>query len=425
MSTQPVLTITNATLRPGTAARLGVTGPVDVEIADGRVTAIRSSGASTGGSAGPDNTAYDAAGGLLTESFVNGHLHLCKVNTLDLVGDAALAHYHGAGMGGAITAIELASAVKRSYRADLLLPGIRRALERAVAYGVTHIRAFADVDTAARQEGIRAVMAARDEFASRVTVQAVAFPQDGVLRDPGAEAEVRTALEEGADVVGGIPWIEYTQADMAEHVTRMMDLAVEFDRDVSMLVDDAGDPSLRTLEELATQTIARGWEGRVTAQHARAMALYPDPALRRLAALLLRARIGVVSDPHTGPLHARVRDLRAAGVPVALGQDDIADAYYPFGRNNLLEVGFLAAHLLWMTGAADLEAIYDMITVEAARVLGIPDFELAVGHEANLVLHRATSVRQALAEHEPPRLVVKAGVAVCGDATGAASPMLH
>ena len=78
------------------------------------------------------------------------------------------------------------------------------------------------------------------------------------------------------------------------------------------------------------------------------MALYPEPYYRKIGALLKKARVGVVSDPQTGPLHARVRDLYRAGIDVALGQDDIADAYYPFGRNNMLEVAFLAAHLLWM-----------------------------------------------------------------------------
>ncbi len=408
----PAILIRDARLRASTAARFGIDPAihVDIVIRDGRYESIAPAGAETVGAA-VDRT-VDAAGGLVTESFVNGHLHLCKVNTLPLVGDAALAAYHGAGMGGAMTAIELAANVKKLYRTDRLLPGIRRALGRGVEYGMTHVRAFADTDTTAKQEGIRAVMAARDEFAGRMAVQAVAFPQDGVVRDPGAADQVRQALNDGADVVGGIPWIEFTDAGMREHIVAMMDLAVEFDRDVSMLVDDAGDATLRTLETLATETLARGWEGRVTAQHARAMALYPDPSFLRLSALLRQARIGVVSDPHTGPLHARVRELRDHGVPVGLGQDDIADAYYPFGRNNMLEVGFLAAHLLWMTSGPDLEAIYDMITVDAARVLGIADFEIAVGHRANCVVHRYPTVRETLAEHERPRLVVYHGAAV-------------
>ncbi len=123
---------------------------------------------------------------------------------------------------------------------------------------------------------------------------------------------------------------------------------------------------------MAVETIRRGWQGRSLAHHARAMALYPTPYFQKVAALLKQARMGVVSDPHTGPLHARVRELLAENVLVCLGQDDISDAYYPFGRNNMLEVAFLASHLLWMTTAAEMETLYDMVTTRAAQAMGLP-----------------------------------------------------
>ena len=176
-----------------------------------------------------------------------------------------------------------------------------------------------------------------------------------------------------------------------------------------MLLDDAGDAGLRTVEMLAKKTIKEGWEGRVTVQHARAMSLYPEPYYRKIEHLLKVARIGLVSDPQTGPLYARVKDLYAAGVSVALGQDDIADAYYPFGRNNMLEIAFLAAHLMWMTTFDDMKILYDLVTTNAAKALGIADFALAEGNPANLVVVDAASEWEAIWNHEAPKLVVKAG----------------
>jgi cytosine deaminase len=237
----------------------------------------------------------------------------------------------------------------------------------------------------------------------------VAFPQDGVVRDPGAEDYVRQAMDMGADVVGGIPWIEYTDADAQKHIDRMFALAKRYNKGVSMLVDDAGDPGLRTLEKLILKTIEIGWEGRVTAQHARAMALYPEPYYRKIEALLKKARVGVVSDPQTGPLHARVRDLYNAGVGIALGQDDIADAYYPFGRNNMLEVAFLAAHLMWMITVPDMEILYDLITTRAAQAMGVKEFGLKEGNKADLVVLNAESVWEAIWSHEAPLHVIKGG----------------
>ena len=391
------LLIRNARLRRGGAAL------VDIAVADGRIVAI---GENLGAAARDE---IDAEGGLVSESFVNPHLHLCKVWTLPMMTEAALAAYQGAGMGKALQAIDLASAIKAKYDAAWIVPNARRAVALAALHGVLHVRAFADVDSKARLEGVKALIAVRDEFRGVVDVQVVAFAQDGLIREPGADRLMEEAMELGADVVGGIPWIEFTDDDARKHVAFCFDLAARHDADVSMLLDDAGDAGLRTLEMMAAEALRRGWGGRALAHHCRAMALYPSPYLQRLSALLRQAQVSVVSDPHTGPLHARVRDLLDEGINVCLGQDDISDAYYPFGRNNMLEVAFLAAHLLWMTGRDDLERLYDMATVAPAKAINLVDHRLAVGAEANLVALGERDVVEALRFHAPPRHVVSHG----------------
>ena len=376
---------------------------LDIGIKDGRIVKIGENLNDTG------NRLIDAAGKLVTESFVNGHLHLCKVYTLTKVGEKALTSYQSGSMGKAMTAIELASKVKEQYDESWIIKNVRKAIKLAIKYGNTHIRAFADTDTKAKLEGVKALIKAREEFKDAVEIQVVAFPQDGVVRDPGAENYIREAMELGADVVGGIPWIEYTDEDSQKHIDLMFNLAKKYNKDVSMLIDDAGDPGLRTLEMLAVKTIKEGWEGRVMVHHARAMQLYPEPYFRKIVALLKRAKIGVVSDPQTGPLHARVRDLYDEGVGIALGQDDIADAYYPFGRNNMLEVAFLTAHLLWMTTFEEMEILYDLITTKAAQAMAIKDFELKKGNKANLVVLNAENIWEAFTNHEAPCHVIKDG----------------
>ncbi len=376
----------------------------DIGIGDGAIRKIGPS-ASLRGDAGEimerGATVVQAGGNLLTESFANPHLHLDKVYTLEMQDSAALLAYHGGTMGAAMTAIEQAARVKEKYDAGWIKDNVRRALALAARFGNTHIRAFADVDSKARLIGV------------------VAFPQDGVVRDPGTADLVRQAMDLGADVVGGIPWIELTEADEQRHIDEMLEIACVYNADVSMLVDDAGDPGLRTLEKLAVKAIEIGWEGRCLAHHARAMSLYPEPYFRKVVALLKKAGMGVVSDPHTGPLHAPVRELLDEGALVALGQDDVADAYYPFGRNNLLEVGFLAAHLLWMTTFEEMEKIYDMITVDAARAMNVERFGIEVDNPAHLVVLNAKSVYEALWHHEQPRTVISHGKVVNREALAA------
>jgi cytosine deaminase len=388
--------------RPGVAADIAVSG--------GRIAAI---GERLAGRAG---TEIDARGGLVTESFVNPHLHLCKVWTAAMMDELAMQAYHGDAMSHAASAIDLAARVKERYDESWIAPNARRAVALAALHGNLHIRALADVDSKARLEGVKALVRVREEFRGVVELQVVAFAQDGIVREPGAAGLLREAMALGADVVGGIPWIEATDADKAAHVRVCFDLAREFDKDVSMLLDDAGDARLRTLELMAREAIARGWEGRALAHHCRAMALYDEAYLAELLPLLKRAQVAVVTDPHTGPLHARVGALLEAGITVCLGQDDISDAYYPFGRNNLLEVAFLASHLLWMTGRADLGRLYDMITVDAARAMNVGDFGLEVGRPAHLVVLDAPDVLEALRWHAPPAHVISHGRPVDGAA---------
>jgi cytosine deaminase len=375
---------------------------VDVAIEKGLIRRI-------GRAATRGATVIDAGGNLVTESFVNAHLHLCKVYTLTMMDSAALQSYHGQGMGAAMTAIELAARIKERYEEGWVLRNARQCLKMAALNGNTHIRAFADVDSKAGLVGLKALLRARDDFKGIVDVQVVAFPQDGVVREPGTAKLIRKAMDLGADVVGGIPWIEYTDADEQTHIDEMVKIAREYDRDISMLVDDAGDAGLRTLEMLAVKILETGRTGRALAHHARAMALYPEPYFRKVSALLKKAGMGVVSDPHTGPLHARVKDLLQHGNLVCLGQDDCCDAYYPFGQCSMLEVGFLAAHLLWMTTFPKMETIYDMITVNAARCINLEGFELRVGGPAHLVVLDAKSVHEALWYHRPPLHVVSHG----------------
>ncbi|MDI6769599.1 MAG: cytosine deaminase, partial [Anaerolineales bacterium] len=122
----------------------------------------------------------DAKGMLVSESFVNPHLHLCKVYTLQMMDEKALLDYHAAEMGKAMTAIELAARVKDKYDESWIIKNVRRAIAQAALFGCTHVRAFADVDTKARLEGVKALIRAREEFKDIVDIQIVAFAQDGI-----------------------------------------------------------------------------------------------------------------------------------------------------------------------------------------------------------------------------------------------------
>jgi cytosine/creatinine deaminase len=182
------------------------------------------------------------------------------VYTLDMMDEEALRAYHGEGMGSAMAAIELAARVKEQLDCGRMLRNLRKAVAEAAIYGCTHIRAFADVDTKVGLEGVKALLQGR--LSSKglwISRSSHLLKMESCANQ--AQELMRAAMEMGADVVGGIPWIEYTQADMEAHVQFIFDLADEFDAPVSMLVDDAGDADLRTLELMAVETIRRKRSG--------------------------------------------------------------------------------------------------------------------------------------------------------------------
>ncbi|QBI19526.1 cytosine deaminase [Egibacter rhizosphaerae] len=391
------LVIVDATLR-------GLSGRASVAVRDGRILAVSATEPAPRAA-----EVIDAGGGLVLPSFADAHLHVCKAHTFAAAGDGAVDLYTGEAMAGAAAAVDRAAAVKSRYETDWNADNARRALAAGLRHGVTRVLAFADTDTAAGLHGVRGALRARDEFAGLVTAKVVAFPQDGIVRDPGAAGLVEQALGLGADVVGGIPWIEDGEAAQKAHIDRMVALAVDSGRDVAMLTDDAADPRLRTTEWLARALVARGWEGRGVACHARALGAYTPERFAQVLPIVRDAGLRFVTDPHTGAAFLRALELREAGVPVAIGQDDIADAYYPFGQHNLLEVAFLAAHLWRRFDLPTLEALLDLVTTEAHRVLDGSTVGIEPGAAADLVVLGESDAVEVLRRHAPPRVVLRDG----------------
>lgn len=357
----------------------------------------------------------DAGGNLVTETFANPHIHMCKVYTYLMIGEEAVRAYQAGGMSSAMLAIEIASEVKKRYHESWIYENARRAVLESLRHGGTFLRAFVDTDTKAKLEGIKALLRLKREFQGIVDIQVVAFPQDGVVKDPGAEEYVEKALEMGADVVGGIPWIEVSPEFEDKHIEVMINLAKKYNKDVAMLTDDAGDPHLRTTFKLAMMAYKNGWIGRVTANHARAVATYDGPSVLKLAELAKLAGMSFVTDPQTGPLYLPFKQMLQMGVNVALGQDDISDAYYPFGRNNMLEVAFLASHITWSMTLKDLDVFMDMITWRARKAMNLPLCGVKEGCPADLLVHNYSTVYEVIWYHEPPAYVIRNGKVVASN----------
>jgi cytosine deaminase len=309
-------------------------------------------------------------------------------------------------------AIELVRDIKLASTEEAVQQRAACLFERALAHGSLRLRTHVDVDELIGERGLRGVLAARASVAGTLDVEIVAFATK--FCDPATtegEARLRDALEQGADLLGGVPAFH---ADPVSSVERILDLAAELDRRVDLHIDEASTRDGFALEALADATVARGLEGRVTASHACALAAVDIETARRTIEKVAAAQITVIALPALNLyLQGRgeetprvrgvtlVRELIEAGAPVRFGSDNVCDVFYPYGDADPLEAAWLAAV------AAQLDD-------EGAILAGVCDgrSRLSVGDPANLVVVDAPTVRVALARRPERRTVVRAGQVV-------------
>jgi cytosine deaminase len=342
----------------------------------------------------------NAEGRLASPALIEPHIHLDKVNVWPLLPPNRI--------GTLAEAIQLLHRTKAVSGVDEIAARAGEVIRRAVLAGVTTFRSHVDVDTIGGLRPLQGVLKARAEHADLCDIQVVAFPQEGIERDPGTSELLETAMKVGADLVGGMPHWELDPEASRRHVSFCFDLAERFDVDVDMHVDETDRSESRTLEMVIDETERRSYGGRVTAGHCCAMVVweqeYVDGVLRRMA----EVGVNLCSNPLSMVVQgredleprrrgiARVKEALAAGCTVAAGQDCVHDAFYPFGAADPLQVALLQAHAAQLTTPEEITAVLGMVRESAARILRVPDYGLYEGARAEIVVLDAESALDAL-----------------------------
>jgi cytosine/creatinine deaminase len=390
-----VWALSGARLAGGSAADVVVDGERIARVAPGAAAGVQE--------------VLDCSGRLVLPAFIDGHVHLDKALIRDELGE------HDGTLRGAIDAIHER---KRRYSVEDVRARARAVIEESVRQGTTRLRSHVDVDTIGKLVPLEGVLAAAADCADIAEVQTIAFPQEGLLRDPGAYELMAAALELGAHVVGGMPHWEADEAAQREHVRLCFELAQRFDRDLDMHVDETDDGGVRTLEMVADEALRRGYTGRITAGHVCSLAAADDEYSRRVIDKCARAGISVAANPVTNLVlqgrgdhglirrgTTRIAELRAAGVNVMFGQDCVKDGFYPFGRGSMLEVALISAHAAHLTTHDDIAYALRAITEAPALAMRLNDYGLAPGMRADLMVMPADSWEEALRLQLPPESV--------------------
>ncbi|MDA5283506.1 cytosine deaminase [Streptomyces sp. NPDC054904] len=357
----------------------------------------------------------EAHGGLLTAPFVEPHIHLDTALTAGQPRPNA--------SGTLWEGIACWSDRKRTLTREDVIDRATEVLRWQAANGVLHVRTHCDV-TDPSLTALDALLEVRDRVRDVMTLQIVAFPQEGIESFPDGAALLREAVSRGADVVGAIPHFEDTREDGIASLGKAFALAEEHGLRVDAHCDEIDDEQSRFVETLATLAMRSGLRDRATASHTTAMGSYNGAYAFKLRRLLSRSGINLVSNPFAnlnlqGRFDAypkrrgltQVKEMLAAGVNVAFGHDDVMDPWNALGTANPLQTALVGVYAAQLTGADEIPLAFSMVTDRAARVLGLDASEYGIheGAPASFVLLPAPTPEEAIRRQVRPRYVVARG----------------
>jgi cytosine/adenosine deaminase-related metal-dependent hydrolase len=376
----------------------------DVGISAGRIARIaRSLPASAA-------TEVDAGGKLLSSCLIDPHLHMDKSLTSE---GERFPKYNDFRDPNIQTVIRKRIDAGLKYYREASVEEVKEhTIQHAcmcIANGVLFTRTFVDIDSVARTKAVKGVLAAREQLKDLIDIQVVAFAQSGFLADPEAEDLVREALNMGADLVGGLDPAT-VEHDIEGGLDAVFKIAKEFDVDVDNHIMDIGTLGIYTLQRQAEKAVEFGYTGRVTASHSFALGDAPQAWIEKAIPAFKAADMRFVTCYKSSPYRMPVKQLLAAGITVAVASDNVRDFWRAYGNADPLQAALVELHRLEMNTNSDIGLLWQMITTEGAKVLGIEEeYGLEEGKKANLVLFDSLSPHWAILEQAAKLKVIRNG----------------
>lgn len=279
----------------------------------------------------------------------------------------------------------------------------------AVANGTLAMRAHVDVSPDLGLAHVEGVRSAAERLSPWLDVQIVAFPQFGLLTNPGTIDLMEASLSGGADLVGGIDPLG-VENDLHGHLDAVFGIAERAGRDIDIHLHDEGEEGLAEIREIAARTVATGKQGHVTIGHAFALCDASLPSLRETLDAVAAAGVWITTCA-LGPDPVPDLDLFAHhGVKLAVGSDGVRDSWSPFGTGSMVD----RAHLLaYRTGAitdTELERAFHLASVAGGELLGIRDLAQPVTPTSKTRLEfEAENLAQLVTDRPAPARVIRGG----------------
>lgn len=270
------------------------------------------------------------------------------------------------------------------------------------------MRSHVDVDATTGLTNLHGVLEAREAWRGRVDIELVAFPQAGILTCPGTAEMLDAALGDGADVIGGIDPTAL-DGDAKAHLDVIFGLAQKHGAKIDIHLHEHDEGGIAQLERIADYTKAVGLSGRVTVSHAYAPGDVSANLAHKTAATLAAAGISILTNAPGDHPFPPIAILKAEGVRVFAGNDNIRDAWWPYGDADMLNRAMLIGYRSGFYSDEDLRFALEMASTEAASALGRDDHGIALGKQATFVLVDADNAAAAVAAPPGERLLIQRG----------------
>ncbi|WP_099826915.1 cytosine deaminase [Oceaniglobus indicus] len=373
----------------------GAAEPSEILVENGRIKQI--------GTGLPDtDEVIDLKGRLVVPPYVDAHLHLDYVFTGSCAGAANTS-------GTLFEGIARWHDVKKSQTKEDARERALRGIREEVSKGVQFIRTHVDV-TDPELTGLKAMLELREELADNVTIQIVAFPQEGMYAYKGGDEMVEEALKMGADCVGSIPHFEWAREIGEKSIHRTVELATKYDKLIDVHCDETDDVMSRFVELLNALVMSEGIGTRTAASHTCSFGSADNAYAFRMMGLFEKSGMNFISLPTENAYLqgrqdsypkrrglTRVKEFFDSGINVCFGQDSINDPWYPVGNGNLMNILDNGIHLAQTMSFEDLDRVLDLITHNGAKTLNIEDqYGIEVGKPANFLVLDADSPFEAV-----------------------------
>jgi cytosine/creatinine deaminase len=376
---------------------------VDIGIDAGRIVAI-------GRALAVDGDIFDVGGRLVSAGLVETHIHLDKTRIIDrcTVRDGTVDE-----------AIAETAAAKRAFTEEDIYRRGQRTLEQCIANGTMLMRTHVEIDPGIRFRGFDAIRQLAKDYAWAIDIEICAFPQEGLLNNPGTDALLAEALKRGARVLGAVP---YTDSDPHGQIDRIFSLAKDRDVDIDMHLDLGDTPEDMDIDYVCDMTERFGYGGRVAVGHVTRLSTAPAARAAAVARRLAEVGVAVTVLPSTDLyLCGRKQDhsvlrgvtpahkLTAAGVNCSLSTNNVLNPFTPYGDASLIRMANLYANVCHVSRADDLAECFAMLTTRSARLMRRANYGVAVGNSADLVVFDCRDARTAVAALAQPLCGFKRG----------------